>query len=248
MSWKTTHGPGRGIVRCAVYLALAAIVVTILPATQVDARSNQKIESHHTRAESTDWSRQVIDSTMKRFPTATDLGSWGYAKALFLWGEYLTWKRTGDPKYIEYIKNWVDLHLDSNGEIKNSFESLDSMMPGNLALILFQETKDPRYKKVADKIRKRFDTYPRTKEGSFWHANTTSRQWQLWGDGVFMSMPFLVRYGQLFGDSEYANDEAAKQLIIYSSHLRDPKTGLMFHAWDESGAQKWADPVSHNSP
>jgi unsaturated rhamnogalacturonyl hydrolase len=62
-----------------------------------------------------------------------------------------------------------------------------------------------------------------------------------------MSMPFLARYGKLFGDGHYANDEATKQLTIYASHLNDPKTGLMFHAYDESGASKWADPVTHHS-
>jgi len=130
-------------------------------------------------------------------------------------------------------------------EIK--FDNLDSMLPGNLLLLLYQETKDTKYKLAAAKIRKRFDTYPRTKDGGFWHATSASRQWQLWLDGVFMSMPFLVRYGKLFGDQSYANDEAAKQLLTYASHLNDPQTGLMFHAYDESGAQKWADPQTHHS-
>jgi unsaturated rhamnogalacturonyl hydrolase len=198
--------------------------------------------------EHVDWSTAMVESTMKRYPTAADLGSWGYAKSLFLWGSYLVWKRTKDPRYLQYIKAWVDFHVDPEGNIKNEFNNLDSMLPGNLLLVLYKETNDPRYKTVAEKIRHRFDTYPRTSDGGFWHANTESRKLQLWGDGVFMSMPFLVRYGQLFGDSKYANDEAAKQLLVYSSHLRDPKTGLMFHAYDESGVQKWAGPVTHRSP
>ena len=80
-----------------------------------------------------------------------------------------------------------------------------------------------------------FDTYPRTKDGGFWHATSKTRESQLWGDGVFMSMPFLIRYGILFGDSKYAADEATKQMLLYAGHLNDPKTGLMFHAYDESG-------------
>jgi len=199
----------------------------------------------------------MVESTMKRYPTAKDLGSWGYAKSLYLYGQYLVWKRTGDPRYLQYIKEWIDSHVDINGTVTNtnndgkvseiSFDNLDSMLPGNLLLLLYQETKEARYKVAADKIRKRFDTYPRTRDGGFWHAATKSREWQLWGDGVFMSMPFLVRYGNLFGDGTYANDEATRQLLIYASHLNDPKTGLMFHAYDESGASKWADPVTHHS-
>lgn len=204
-----------------------------------------------------DWSNAMVESTMKRYSTAKDLGSWGYAKSLYLYGQYLVWKRTRDPKQLRYIKDWIDSHVDANGVVTNTnaegktseiaFDNLDSMLPGNLLLLLYQETKDPKYKLAAERIRKRFDTYPRTKEGGFWHAASKSREWQLWGDGVFMSMPFLVRYGKLFGDSHYANDEATKQLTIYASHLNDPKTGLMFHAYDESGASTWIVPGTNHS-
>ncbi|HKN82395.1 MAG TPA: glycoside hydrolase family 88 protein [Pyrinomonadaceae bacterium] len=77
------------------------------------------------------------------------------------------------------------------------------MLPENLLLILYHETRDSKYKLAADRIRQRFDTYLRTKDGGFWHASSKSREWQLWGDGVFMSLPLLVRYGRMFGDSKY---------------------------------------------
>jgi unsaturated rhamnogalacturonyl hydrolase len=204
-----------------------------------------------------DWSVGMVESTMKRYPTAKDLGSWGYAKSLYLYGQYLVYKRTRDPRYLRYIKDWIDDHVDANGIVTSAnaqgevrevkFDNLDSMLPGNLLLVLYQETKEPKYKLAADRIRQRFDTYPRTKDGGFWHATSKSREWQLWGDGVFMSMPFLVRYGNLFGDSKYTNDEATRQLIIYASHLNDPKTGLMFHAYDESGQSTWADKDTKHS-
>jgi unsaturated rhamnogalacturonyl hydrolase len=167
------------------------------------------------------------------------------------------YKRTREPRYLKYIKDWVDSHLDENGVVTNTnaqgvvsqikYDNLDSMLPGNLLLLLYQETKEPKYKLAADRIRLRFNTYPRTKDGGFWHAASKSREWQLWGDGVFMSMPFLVRYGNLFGDSSYANDEATKQLLVYAGHLNDPKTGLMFHAYDESGQSTWADKETRHS-
>jgi unsaturated rhamnogalacturonyl hydrolase len=193
-----------------------------------------------------DWSRAVVDSTLRRYPTATELGSWGYAKALFLMGEYMVWKRTGDSRYLQYIRSWVDSHVDAQGNMDHGTENLDSMLPGNLLLLLYQETGEEKYKLAADKIRQRLNTYPRTADGGFWHASSASRHHQLWGDGVFMSVPFLVRYGRLFGESAYANDEAAKQLIVYAGHLRSPE-GLLYHAYDESGAASWADPATHHS-
>jgi unsaturated rhamnogalacturonyl hydrolase len=205
----------------------------------------------------TDWSVAMVESTMKRYPTAKDLGSWGYAKSLYLYGQYLTYKRTRDPRYLKYIKDWIDLHVDEQGVVRSAnaqgevreikFDNLDSMLPGNLLLLLYQETKDQKYKLAADRIRKRFDTYPRTKDDGFWHATSKSREWQLWGDGVFMSMPFLVRYGNMFGDSKYTNDEAVLQLMTYSNHLNDFRTGLMFHAYDESGQSTWADKETKHS-
>ena len=125
----------------------------------------------------TDWSVAMVESTMKRYPTAKDLGSWGYAKSLYLYGQYLTYKRTRDPRYLKYIKDWIDLNVDEQGVVRSAnaqgevreikFDNLDSMLPGNLLLLLYQETKDPKYKLAADRIRKRFDTYPRTKDGGF---------------------------------------------------------------------------------
>lgn len=119
------------------------------------------------------------------------------------------------------------------------------MLPGNLLLVLFKETKNERYRKALEAIRQRFDTYPCTEDGAFWHA--LSRQHQLWLDGMYMSMPFLVRYGKAFGEEKYTSDEAVKQLLIYAKHLNDPSSGLLFHAYDESGKQFWADPVTHHS-
>lgn len=205
-----------------------------------------------------DWSIAMVESTMKRYPTAKDLGAWGYAKSLYLYGQYLVYKRTHEPRYLAYIKEWIDSHIDDRGAVTNTnalgvtseikFDNLDSILPGNLLLLLYQETKEPKYKLAAELIRMRFNTYPRTKDGGFWHAKSKSREWQLWGDGVFMSMPFLVRYGSMFGDSKYTNDEATRQLIVYASHLNDPNTGLMFHAYDESGQSVWADKETKHSP
>ena len=51
----------------------------------------------------------------------------------------------------------------------------------------------------------------------------------------------------MFGDSKYANDEAVHQLLTYAKHLNDPRTGLMFHAYDESGQSTWADKETKHS-
>jgi unsaturated rhamnogalacturonyl hydrolase len=195
----------------------------------------------------TDWSVAVVESTIKRNPTGESFKGWGYAKALYLYGQYLVYLRTKDKRYLDHIQSWVDQHIDGQGKINREINSLDYIMPGNLLLILYKETKQEKYKLAAQNVRRVFDTYPRTKDGGFWHANIPSRAWQLWADGVFMSLPFLARYGEMFGESKYTNEEVVKQMLIYYRHLNDPATGLLWHAYDESGAQAWANPNTHQS-
>jgi unsaturated rhamnogalacturonyl hydrolase len=195
----------------------------------------------------TDWSKEMVESTIKRYPTAESLKGWGYAKSLYLYGQYLVYLRTKDQRYLQHIKAWIDLHVDEKGVVNRPITALDYMLPANLCLILYKETKQEKYKLCSENVRKVFDTYPRTKDGGFWHANTESRAWQLWADGVFMALPFLIRYGKMFGDGKYTSDEATKQLIIYYKHLNDPETGLLWHAYDESGKQAWANPNTKQS-
>ena len=234
--------------KLSAYAILIALVVSMHAVSASGSRaSGAQITGSRATPAATDWSVALVESTMKRYPTAESLKGWGYAKSLYLYGVYLVYLRTKDPKYLDHIRSWIDLHIDDKGTINRPINALDYMLPGNLLLILYKETKQEKYKLAADNIRRVFNTYPRTKDGGFWHADTQSRQWQLWADGVFMALPFLARYGQMFGDSASANDEVTNQLLIYYKHLNDPATGLLWHAYDESGAQPWADPVTHQS-
>ncbi|WP_327433314.1 glycoside hydrolase family 88/105 protein [Streptomyces sp. NBC_01236] len=193
-----------------------------------------------------DWSVALVDSTMARYTPST-IGGWSYPVGLYLYGQYLTYQRTHDARYLTYIKSYVDRFVKSDGTISQSFNSLDSMQAGRLLTILHHETGQDRYRKAAKKIRDRLTTYPRTADGGFWHADTSSRAHQLWADGVYMVNPFLVEYGKEFGDATYADDEAARQLYVYGSHLQ-VTSGLLKHAYDESKTASWADPQTGLAP
>src|SRR5262245_760687 len=67
-----------------------------------------------------DWSTAVVESTMKRLPTVKDLGVWNYPRGLYLYGQYLVYRRTHDPRYLQYLKEWVDSHVDANGVVTNT--------------------------------------------------------------------------------------------------------------------------------
>lgn len=197
--------------------------------------------------EKVDWSQGLIQSTLKRIPDPKGLGVWGYQPGLYLIGQYMLYRRTKDRKLLDYIVGYLHAHLNAAGELDQPIDSLDAVLSANLLVIMYEETRDPWYKVAADRFRRRFDTYPRTSEGGFWHGDRPERSFQLWLDGVYMAVPFLLRYGRAFGDSKYANAEAVRQLLVYYSHLKSDQMGLLYHAWDESGKADWADPKTHHS-
>jgi unsaturated rhamnogalacturonyl hydrolase len=52
----------------------------------------------------------------------------------------------------------------------------------------------------------------------------------LWGDDFYMSIPALAQMGAMTGNQAYL-DDAAKQVVQFSSYLFDPQTGLYAHGW-----------------
>ncbi|MGW7254434.1 glycoside hydrolase family 88/105 protein [Streptomyces sp. NPDC054834] len=226
--------------------AITAVAVATATLAALPATAPTPAAAVSRPAAARDWSTAVVDSTMARYTPST-IGGWSYPVGLYLYGQYLTYIRTHDARYLTYIKDYVDRFVKSDGSISQSFNSLDSMQAGRLLVILHHETGQDRYRKAARKIRDRLNTYPRTSDGGFWHADNSSRAHQLWADGVYMVNPFLVEYGREFGDSVYTNDEAARQLYVYGSHLQ-VGNGLLRHAYDESKSASWADPQSGLAP
>jgi unsaturated rhamnogalacturonyl hydrolase len=187
----------------------------------------------------TDWGKVVLDAAIARTPSATSL-PWAYPDGLFLHGAYLTSKRLASASYLAYVKAWADANKGHGG----TYTSLDLMMPALVLDDMYRETMDASYGKAPAAIRTTLTTYPRTTDGAFWH--NTGLKGQNWGDGVFMVLPQLVNYGELFADATYADSEAAKQLELYDAHLLAPNK-LHYHAYDEPGTAGWAGETMNHS-
>ena len=234
--------------RTVTVSALLAAGTDTVRATATTAGGGPNLDSLTvgTPAAATDWSAALVRSTTTRY-TPSSIGGWSYQVGLYLYGQYLVYQRTHDPALLAYIRSWVDRFVTSSGGISQSFDSLDSMMAGRLLVIMHHETGQTKYATAAKKIMDRLTGYPRTSDGGFWHATTSSRAHQLWGDGTYMLTPFLVEYGREFNDAPAADDEATKQLVVYASHLQLP-SGILRHAYDESRTASWADPTTGQSP
>lgn len=68
----------------------------------------------------------------------------------------------------------------------------------------------------------------RLKDGTL--SRTIPREMTLWGDDLYMSVPFLARMGKQTGEQRYY-DEAIKQVINFNKYLFDTNAGLYFHCW-----------------
>ena len=94
-------------------------------------------------------------------------------------------------------------------------------------------------------LRRQLAGHPRTRSGGFWHKHIYPNQ--MWLDGIYMAAPFYAEYARTFDEPD-AFDDIAHQIILIEEHTRDPQTGLLYHAWDESKQQPWADPETGCSP
>jgi unsaturated rhamnogalacturonyl hydrolase len=195
-----------------------------------------------------EWAQRVVESTMRRYPSSTLLGdgAWQYWNGFYLLGQYRVWETTKQASYFQYVKNWIDAHVDANGNINQAIEQLNHCQPGLVTLLMYIETGSQKYKLAADRIRNVLKTFPKTSDGGFWQAINNVGVGELWLDGLYMALPFLVNYGQTFGDASCFT-ESANQIIIYANHLKAP-SGLLYHAYDEDCSESWADPVTHHSP
>ncbi|MBN2105585.1 glycoside hydrolase family 88 protein [bacterium] len=188
------------------------------------------------------WSVRMAESVMSRHPNG--YGDWDYVTGTVLRGFEELWRTTGDSQYFDYIKKTVDRAVTATGGIRDyslSSYNIDEIKEGCNCLFLCQETVEEKYKKAADLLRSQLEKHPRTNEGGFWHKQRYP--WQMWLDGLYMGAPFYAQYSLMFDDSA-GLDDAASQFIYMENHARDSDTGLLYHGWDESGNQDWADPVT----
>jgi unsaturated rhamnogalacturonyl hydrolase len=192
------------------------------------------------------WSVRMAESVMRRDTLVHP--EWDYVAGVVLLGIHRVGERTGDPRFARYVKRNVDRFVRPDGTI-DTYDledfNLDQINEGKLLFPLYARTRDTRYRKAAGLLREQLRRHPRTKEGGFWHKKTYPNQ--MWLDGLYMAQPFYAQYARDFAEPS-AFDDVAKQFLLMARHARDPRTGLLYHGWDESRAESWADPQTGLSP
>ncbi len=157
--------------------------------------------------------------------------------------------RTGKTAYADYGLKFGTSFVAPDGSLHTyKFEdyNIDNMPPGKVLLLAWERgDRSPALRKAIDTLYSQMQKHPRTSDGGFWHKLRYPNQ--MWLDGLFMASPFLAHHGKVF-ESPADFDEVAKQILLMDKHGYDAKTGLYYHAWDETRSRPWANKETGQSP
>ncbi|MBS7256607.1 glycoside hydrolase family 88/105 protein [Flavobacterium branchiicola] len=231
----------------------AAVLVFLMAFTSCKVISQETVNKDIIISKDLKWADKMALTLMKRHPEAymiddSKTPKWDYVHGLVLHGLEELYKKNPDSRYPVYIKGYVDALVQNDGTIK-TYElekyNIDMVVAGRLLFNIYETTKEEKYLKAMQLLRKQIAEQPRTQSGGFWHKNIYPNQ--MWLDGLYMGEPFYAQYTVTFENGKNL-DDVAKQFEQIQLHATDPKTGLLYHGWDESKKMPWANKETGNSP
>lgn len=187
---------------------------------------------------------QCNDDGMHPYP----MERWAYVPGMMLMAMGRAGEQWKDGHYFSFMQRHMDLYITEDGTIPTySLEeyNLDQINQGKNLFMQYASTGLERYATASHRLAAQLISQPRTSEGGFWHKKVYP--FQMWLDGLYMASPFLAEYARIF-DRPDLMDETAHQLLLVEQRTRDKRTGLLYHGWDESKEQDWADSLTGCSP
>lgn len=201
------------------------------------------------------YSVQMAETMLRLYPDSIAVkegqpARWDYEQGLVLAALERVWQRTADARYYAYILRDMNRFVGPDGRIRTYHPddfNLDNITPGRALLMLAQQTETgrERFRWAADTLRRQLATQPRIQAGGFWHKKRYPNQ--MWLDGLYMAEPFYAEYSAVYHQPDNF-DDIARQFALIEKNLADPKTGWLYHGYDESRQQKWANPKTGQSP
>lgn len=189
-----------------------------------------------------DYAKMGAKTLMDKFTAETlpPVNHFHYHQGVFLAGVEQVYKLTGDKKYKEYIKSWMDMHIDENGNAQYQADTIfDDVQPCLLLFDLYRETGDERYKIMMDRSFRNVEMWPTNAKGGVWHMKFMDNQ--MWLDTMYMMGVFTARYAHEF-DNPYMFEKLHKQMMLMREYMTNPQNGLLYHVWDDSKKIENCDP------
>ncbi len=192
------------------------------------------------------WASRMAESVLRRYPASQ--WRWHYDHGLVIKSIAEVYASNGDLRFQDVDQKWVDHFINPQGAIRSyrvDEFNLDQINPGRLLFSIYRRTSEARYATAIQTLVDQLQRQMRTPSGGYWHKQIYPNQ--MWLDGLYMAEPFHAEYAASF-DKPALFDDIVYQFVLMEQHARDPRTGLLYHGWDESKAQKWANPETGCSP
>ena len=170
--------------------------------------------------------------------------TWNYIDGCMIKAILEMYAITKEDKYLKFADDFIDCKVNADGTIEGydvNELNIDNVNAGKTLFELFDLTGKEKYRKAIDLVYSQIEQMPRTAEGNFWHKNIYPNQ--VWLDGLYMCQPFYMEYETRFHDKKNY-DDIFQQFFNVEKNMRDPKTGLYYHAYDSSRAMFWCDKVT----
>ena len=170
--------------------------------------------------------------------------TWNYIDGCMIKAILEMYAITMNEKYFQFADAFIDAKVREDGTIEGydvSELNIDNVNAGKTLFELYDLTGKEKYRKAIDLVYSQIQLMPRTKEGSFWHKNIYPNQ--VWLDGLYMCQPFYIEYETKYNDKKNY-DDIYKQFFNVVKNMRDERTGLYYHAYDESREMFWCDKVT----
>lgn len=169
---------------------------------------------------------------------------WNYIDGCMISAVIRLYELLGDKRLLDYAVRFTDCYVDESGDIPsmNLLDyNLDNVNGGRNLLWLYKKTDYKKYLLAAEKIMDQLRNQPRLQCGNFWHKAVYPNQ--IWLDGTYMAFPFMAEYA-VSQDKPKLISYIISQLENIRRLMKDEKTGLYFHGFDETRSSVWADSSS----
>ena len=188
-------------------------------------------------------SLQLAKSIEKRFRPG--MLQWHPGHSMVLYAALRSALFHSDPTIAPWVWSMFDPMVNGDGSINGEADRIRSAGAALTLFSLYDIYHEERFMTAADSVMEALRHCHRTTSGVFWHMQEFP--WQIWIEDTALYTPFMAEYGIRRGDDSIVED-AVRQLITIYETMRDPETGLLYHAYDESRGQRWADPETGLSP
>ena len=143
----------------------------------------------------------------------------------FFWTHAMLAQALETAEELDTLKKYYDAWIEKGLPIYH----VDNIMNGYSLLYAYEKTKEEKYRQAADKLYQWVCDYKKQMGNPLPYRK--HHPTHVYVDGLGMIVPFLCRYGAMFGNTE-AIEFGISQITDFLKYGMDEATGLPYHGYD----------------